>query len=133
MSFLFRRKKKDDDKPVDMNTRSPETGLKYKDIALIGQLMKGGADLGKPRSAIYYLYFGTKDAAEAAGRVAEAASYSCEVRDPLPQYQGQWGVVCERVDAVLDIPGVRRADELFQEIADRLGGEFDGWEAAAEP
>lgn len=26
--------------------------------------------------------------------------------------------------------GVRGADDLFQGIADRLGGEFDGWEAA---
>jgi hypothetical protein len=26
--------------------------------------------------------------------------------------------------------GVKYADELFQGIADRLEGEFDGWEAA---
>lgn len=34
--FLFKRKKKDDE-PVDMEARSPETGLKYKDLALLGQ------------------------------------------------------------------------------------------------
>ena len=38
-----------------------------------------------------------------------------------------------RPDAILDPPGVIAADDLFQGIADRLGGEFDGWEAAAEP
>ena len=38
--------------------------------------------------------------------------------------------MCERPDALLDIPGVRAADDLFQGIADRLEGEFDGWEAA---
>ena len=46
---------------------------------------------------------------------------------------GQWSVVCERSDAVLDPTGVNAADDLFQGIADRLGGEFDGWEAAAQP
>jgi hypothetical protein len=127
--FLFRRKKKDDE-PVDMNARSPETGLKYKDIALLGEMMKGGADLSVPRHALYYLYFSSREAAEAGAVSARAGGYSCEVRDPLPGYPGQWSLVCERPDAVLDIDGVRRADDLFQGIADQHGGEFDGWEAA---
>jgi hypothetical protein len=129
--FLDRlRGKKDDDEPVDMDARSPETGLKYKDIALLGQMLKQGADLNQPRHALYYLYFGSRDAAEAAAGDGRGSGYGCEVRDPLPAYPGQWSVVCERPDAVLDIAGVRAADDLFQGIADRLGGEFDGWEAA---
>jgi hypothetical protein len=127
--FLFRRKKKDDE-PVDMNARSPETGLKYKDIALLGEMMKGGADLSLPRHALYYLYFSSREAAEAGAVTGQAGGYSCEVRDPLPGYPGQWSLVCERHDAVLDIDGVRGADDLFQGIADQHGGEFDGWEAA---
>ena len=31
------------------------------------------------------------------------------------------------------LAGVIASDNLFQGIADRLGGEFDGWEAAATP
>jgi hypothetical protein len=127
--FLFRRKKKDDE-PVDLNARSPETGLKYKDIALLGEMMKGGADLSVPRHALYYLYFGSREAAEAGAVPAQAAGYACNVRDPLPGYPGQWSLVCERPDAVLDIDGVRGADDLFQGIADQHDGEFDGWEAA---
>jgi len=127
--FLFRRKKKDDE-PVDMNARSPETGLKYRDIALLGQMMKQGADLSRPRHALYYLYFGSREAAESGAAPARAAGYSCEVRDPLPAYPNRWALVCERPDAVLDIPGVRQADDLFQGIAHEHDGEFDGWEAA---
>jgi hypothetical protein len=127
--FLFRRKKKDDD-PVDMNARSPETGLKYTDIALLGQMMKQGANLSLPRHALYYLYFGSREAAEAGAIDARAVGYSCEVRDPLPSHAGHWSLVCERHDAVLDIAGVRRADDLFEGIADQHRGEFDGWEAA---
>jgi hypothetical protein len=128
--FLDRLRGKNDDEPVDLEARSPESGLKYKDIALLGQMMTQGADLTKPRHALYCLYFGTPEAAEAAAVDGRGAGYSCEVRDPLPAYPGQWSVVCERPDAVLDIAGVRGADDLFQGIADRLEGEFDGWEAA---
>ena len=127
--FLFKRKKQEEE-VVDLNARSPDTGLKYKDIALLGQMMEGGADLRAPRHALYYLYFGSREAAEAGAIPARAVGYSCEVRDPLPAYPDQWSLVCERPDAVLDIDGVRGADDLFQGIADAHSGEFDGWEAA---
>jgi hypothetical protein len=129
--FLFRRKKAEDDEPVDLEARSPDTGLKYKDIALLGQLKQQGADLSKPRHALYYLYFGSPEGAEAGAEVARQAGYTCEVRDPMPANPGQWSLVCERHDAILDIDGVRNADDLFQGIADQAGAEFDGWEAAA--
>ena len=93
-------------------------------------MMAQGADLTQRRHVLYYLYFGTREAAESGAVEGRAAEYSCEVRDPLPAYPAQWSVVCQRHDALLDIDGVRSADDLFQGIADRLGGEFDGWEAA---
>ncbi len=128
--FLFKRKKKEDDEPVDLNARSPVTGLKYKDIALLGEMMKNGADLTKPRHALYYSYFDSQEVAEAGAVEGRAAGYTCEVRDPLPEYPTHWSMICEKPDALLDIEGVKAADDLFQGIADRLGGEFDGWEAA---
>jgi hypothetical protein len=127
VSFLFRRKKRDE---LDPNARSPDTGLKYKDIALLGQMLQQGADLTKPRHVLYYLYFGSDDVARVAAEEGRAGGFACEVRDPMPEYPGQWSLVCERPDAVLDIETVRGADDLFQGIADRHGGEFDGWEAA---
>jgi len=75
---LFRRNKKaDDEPPVDPNARSPQLGIRYKDLALLGQLMGQGADLTKPRHALYYLYFTTRDTAELGAVEARAASYSC--------------------------------------------------------
>jgi len=134
MSFLWKRKKKaDEDEPVDPNARSEQLGIKYKDLAVLGQLMQAGADLTKPRHALYYLYFPSRELAEGAIVEAEAAGYSCQVRDPLPKNPGQWSFICERPDAVLDPPGVIAADNLSQGIADRSGAEYDGWEAAAKP
>jgi Regulator of ribonuclease activity B len=129
---LFKRKR-DDAEPVDPEARSPQLGVKNKDLVLLGQLLQQGADLHQPRHALYYLYFPVRDAAEAGAGQGRSAGYSCEVREPLPEYPDQWSLVCERQDAVLDPPGVIAADDLFQGIADRLGGEFDGWEAAARP
>ena len=67
MPGLFDRfRGRSDDEPVDLEARSPESGLKYKDIALLGQMMQQGADLSQPRHALYYLYFTSPEAAEAA-------------------------------------------------------------------
>ena len=129
---LFRRKKKDDE-PLDPNERSPQLGVKYKDLQLLGQLMKQGPDLSKARHALYYLYFPSSSRADAGANEGRAAGYTCEIREPLPQYPDQWLLLCERPDAVLDPAGVIAADNLFQGIADRFAGEFDGWEAAAQP
>jgi hypothetical protein len=129
---LFKRNKKEH-APVDPNDRSPQLGIKYKDLLVLGSLMQQGADLTRPRHALYYLYFSGRELAEAAAADGRAGGYQCEVRDPKPEYPGQWTVVCERPDAVLDPAGVIAADDLFQAMADRLGGEFDGWEAAGQP
>ena len=57
---LFRRTKNDrDDEPVDPDDRSPQLGLKYKDLAVLGQLMDAGADLDQPRHVLHYSYFDT--------------------------------------------------------------------------
>jgi len=133
MSFLFKRKKPDDDHKVDLNARSEQLGIKHKDLLVMGQLMQAGASLRLPRHAVYYLYFPSREIAESGAVEARAAGYTCEVRDPLPQQPTQWSLVCERDDVVLSPPNVIAADNLFQGIADRLGGDFDGWEAAAKP
>ena len=135
---LFGRKKDEtpvdeDEAPVDMNDRSPQLGIKYKDLLILGQLMQLGADLTKPRHALYYLYFSDRSAAETGAEEGRKAGYVCNVREPLPQYADQWSVVCERSDVVLAPSGVNAADDLFQGMADRLKGQFDGWEAAGQP
>jgi hypothetical protein len=131
--FFRKRDKPADEQPVDMEARSPELGVKYKDLLLMGQLLQQGADLHQPRHALYFLYFTDRATAEIGAVDGRAAGYTCEVREPLPEYPGQWSLVCERPDAMIDPPGVIAADDLFQGIADRNGAQFDGWEASARP
>ena len=124
---LFRRKS--DDEPVDMNERSPRLGVKYKDLMVLDQLVKNGADLTASRHVVYYSYAPSEEVARAMGREAEAAGWTAEIREPLPNFPHQWGVVCER-HAVTSPDFVREADDFFQQLADRHDAEYDGWEAS---
>jgi len=126
MGLLRRRR---DDEPVDMNARSPQLGIKYKDLAVLHQLMTAGADLSTTRHVVYYSYAASEAVARAMATEAEAREFSAAVREPLPQYPGQWSVVCE-THAVTSPDFVRESDDFFQELADRHGGEYDGWEAS---
>jgi hypothetical protein len=98
---IFNRKKKGDDAPVDPDDRSPQLGLKYKDLAVMGQLMDHGANLDEPRHVVQFLYFDSKDAAAAAADELTAQGWVSEVRDPLPDHPDQWPLVCEQHDVVL--------------------------------
>lgn len=127
---LFSRRSKSDDEPVDPNERSPQLGLKYKDLAVLGSLMDAGADLTQPRHVVFYLYFPDQASAGRAGDVASGQGYTSDVRTPLPEYPGDWTLVCERHDTVTSPDFVRDADDFFQALADTHGGDYDGWEAS---
>ena len=127
---LFRRKPRDDDQAVDLDARSPQTGLKYKDLAVLDQLLKAGADLQQPRHALYYLYFASREAADAAADEAQVQSFRAAVGEPLPDFPGQWPLTCEQQGVALDVATVRGNDDFFEALAARHGGEYDGWEAS---
>ena len=124
---LFRRKP--DDEPVDMNERSPQLGLRYKDLAVLDQLVKNGADLTESRHVIYYSYASDEQTAQAMRSEAETSGYEAAVRDPLPDFPGQWGVISE-THVVTSPDFVREGDDFFQALANRHGAEYDGWEAS---
>ena len=124
---LFRKRR--DDEPVDMNERSPQLGVKYKDLAVLDQLMKNGADLSEARHVIYYSYAPSEEVAGAMRNEAAAHGYSAAIREPLPNFPGQWSVTCE-TQAVTSPDFVREADDFFEALADRHGAEYDGWEAS---
>jgi hypothetical protein len=125
---LFRRSR--DDEPVDMNERSPQLGVRYKDLAVLDQLMKSGADLSEPRHVVYYSYAPGEGVAQAMRHEAETNGFGASVREPLADFPGQWAVICE-THAVTSPDFVREADDFFQGLADRHGAEYDGWEASA--
>ena len=124
---LFRRKR--DDQPVDPHERSPQLGLRYKDLAVLGQLQDGGAALSQSRHVVYYSYAPTEAAARSMADEAAAKGFTTDIREPLPEFPHQWSVIAE-THAVCSPEFVRQSDDFFEELAERLGGEYDGWEAS---
>jgi hypothetical protein len=112
-----------------MNERSPQLGIRYKDLAVLGSLTDNGADLSKSRHVVYYSYAPSEDVAHAMASEAEANAYTAAVREPLPDFPGRWSVICEMY-AVTSPDFVREADDFFQGLADRHDAEYDGWEAS---
>jgi len=125
---LFKRRGRDDE-PGDPEERSPQLGLKFKDLAMMGQLMNAGADLAVPRHVVYYCYAPDAASARAMAAAATARGFSVEVRDPLPAYPDQWAVVSE-TKAALSPDFVRGTTDFFETLAAEHGAEYDGWEAA---
>lgn len=119
-----------DRQPVDLDDRSEKTGLKHKDLLVLEQLVKAGADMSDPRHVLYYLYFPDRERAAAAAAQAEGLGFDTNVREPLPEYPDQWSLVCERHDYVLDLEAVRVNTDTFEAVAARHGGDYDGWEAS---
>lgn len=127
---LFKRRSQAVDEAPDPDERSPQLGVKYKDLAVLGALRDAGADLTQPRNVVFYLYFPDQASAAVAGEVASGQGYTPEVRTPLAEYPDQWALVCERQDTVTSPEFVRDADNFFQALADTHGGDYDGWEAS---
>ena len=128
---LFRRKseRSDDHQPIDPEARSPRLGVKYKDLAVMGQLVDRGADLARPRHVLYYCYAPTEAKGRVMAEAAQAQGFAAAVREPLPQFPGQWAVISE-VTAVVDPDFVRRNTDFFEALAELHDAEYDGWEAS---
>jgi hypothetical protein len=123
---LFRRR---DDEPANPDERSPQLGLKFKDLAVLGQLTDAGADLAESRHLVYYSYAPSDEVGRAMMVEAESNGFNAEVREPLPDFPGRWAVICE-THAVASPDFVRGADDFFEDLAERHGAEYDGWEAS---
>src|SRR5687768_11058519 len=124
---LFRRRDRD---AVDPEERSPQLGLKYKDLQLLGLMMEDGADLDQPRQVLHYSYFPAEATAAVARDEMAQAGWSASVDEPLPGFPGQWSVKAERADAVLTLDFVLESTDFFEALAARHSGEYDGWEAS---
>lgn len=129
MAFFSRKRR---DEQVDLEARSPQLGIKYKDLLVLDQLRQVGADFQKPRHVLYYLYFSDRQGAEGASAEAAARGFEVSLRDPLPEYPDNWALVCELHDTVLQLTDVRDNTDLFEALAASHGGTFDGWEASAD-
>lgn len=88
-----------------------------------------GADLWHPRLTRHYLYFGTRAAADEAARRLRAEGIEVEVRES----PGHGWLALASHTVVIRPKTIRDVRRPFEAVAADLGGEYDGWEAAAKP
>lgn len=102
------------------------------DQETLRQLKKAGANLALPTEVQNYLYFPTEELARQAASQLLPEGYQVEVRAPIEYKPGVFTMwlalaVTQLVPTTDNIALLRQRMEM---VANSLGGDFDGWEAA---
>jgi hypothetical protein len=112
-----------------------DPGHVTRDAEIFRILREHGADLSKPRHALFFAVFDMEQAATEAERAAANLSLAKEQDFRTSFFKNSAGTITLRMEAEMIINEERLAG-LRQELtsfASRHGGEYDGWEAAATP
>lgn len=109
------------------------------DIKVLAAMASRGADMTKPAHTIHFLYFNTWTAAQMAADELRASGYiNLRVhRSPTKSIikemsrAGEFSRIAE-THAVPSQAEVFTTTDRMIALAQRLGGEYDGWEASIE-
>ena len=101
------------------------------DRLILQQLRGKGARLALPRHVLHFLDYPDEASARSAAEDVEGIGFDATVVAPTGEAE-QWTVRGEAM-RVVDETTVDTHRKQFERIAETHGGEYDGWEAAAEP
>ena len=101
------------------------------DRLVLLQLQGRGANLTRPRHVLHYLYFGDEAHARSAAHDIDGAGYEVTISPP-DDTVAEWSVRAEAT-RVVDTTTVDAFRSWFEQVAAEHAGEYDGWEAAAQP
>jgi hypothetical protein len=101
------------------------------DRLILRQLRGKGANLALPRHVLHFLDFPDEGSATSAVDAVERIGFDGAVVAPTGEAE-HWQVRAEAT-RVVDETTVDTHRAQFERIAAEHGGEYDGWEAAAEP
>ena len=90
-------------------------------------LREAGADLAKATEVNYYMYFPSREAADLAATEVSTSDFSAVVREGA---QGDAWLCLATARMVPSESAILACSARFLGIAQALGGEYDGWEAA---
>ena len=110
--------------------RPPKTPEEADALAL-RQLESRGANLTKPRHVIHFLLFEAEADAEAAAEAIRGTSWKAHVEPPT-ETRDEWAVRADD-DRIVSAATVAAYRSWFDQIASQHHGEYDGWEAKAQP
>src|SRR5579872_493252 len=109
--------------------RHPQQG----DQLILKRLEELGADLSLPREVVHFLFVPNAEHARQVAITLRNDGYDVEEKPAsTTSDSNQWAVV-SRTEAVVNKEAVEIERLRFEELAKMHGGDYDGWEAAAEP
>lgn len=96
------------------------------DAMILEQLVSRGADLSQPRHARFYLYFPDELHAKAAGGpILDVEGFEVKTGP-----SGKEWLLLAEITGVISEETIALYRRLFEEVATKYGGQYDGWEAA---
>jgi len=103
------------------------------DDLVLAQLRKMGSDLSKPTDVRFYLYVPGEQNAQQAAAVLRKHAFKVHVHEPLGElddgtYESRYSVIANMTQ-VPTPETLARDRTLFESLASRFKGEYDGWEA----
>jgi hypothetical protein len=101
------------------------------DLLILQQLRGKGAKLALPRHVLHFIDYADEASARAAADDVEAIGFDATVEPPDGE-GSMWTVRAEAMRCI-DETTVATHRKQFERIAETHAGEYDGWEAAAEP
>jgi hypothetical protein len=130
--------KRRDASRADDNFHMKELGA-YNDPAagdqmILEQLAGMGEDLTRPREVVHYLYFPSAEAAKTVAGALREDGFKAEPQ--LAAHAGEnppnpW-VVLATGRCVVNEQSLTQLRDRLSELAEAMGGEYDGWETAVE-
>ncbi len=102
------------------------------DRLMLRRLESLGANLTRPRHVLHFLYFADETHARSAAQAIDRAGYEVTVSSPDDEAVPMWSVRAEAT-RVVDATTVDAFRAWFEQVAAEHTGEYDGWEAAAQP
>jgi Regulator of ribonuclease activity B len=106
------------------------------DLVVIDALRKAGSNLSRRTEITYYLYVPAERDAREAAALLKKHNLAATVEKPLGVLEDgsvsdAWGVITVTND-VPSLETVRTAGALFEDLARKYDGQYDGWEAAVQ-
>jgi regulator of RNase E activity RraB len=100
------------------------------DRQVIEALRQAGADLSQPRDVRHYLYVPNEKIATLLGPRIEQIGFTVDTR---PEAEGSRWLILISGTAMVTAEEIASFRKTFEALAEKAGGEYDGWEAAASP
>ena len=107
-----------------VSAKQPKASL---DQVTLFHLARAGADLGKATDVVNYLYLPDEARAQEAAVALRAGGFTVQVR---PAAKGPTWLARANKDMIPTAANIQEMRARFEGLAQQLGGDYDGWEAA---